>query len=54
MRALYERPVEKGKLKGQAAARPVALVACMCKLLVTCNAVVRDGAAWEPNRVLAA
>ena len=48
VKALYERLVEKGKPK------KVALVACMRKLLITCNAVVRDGAAWEPNRALAA
>ncbi len=48
VKALYERLVEKGKPK------KVALVACMRKLLVTCNAVVRDGAAWEPNRAFAA
>ena len=48
VKALYTRLVEKGKPK------KVALVACMRKLLVTCNAVVRDGAAWEPNRALAA
>ena len=48
VKALYERLVQKGKPK------KVALVACMRKLLVTCNAVVRDGAAWEPNRALAA
>ena len=48
VKALYGRLVEKGKPK------KVALVACMRKLLVTCNAVVRDGAAWEPNRALAA
>lgn len=48
VKALYERLVQKGKPK------KVALVACMRKLLVTCNAVVRDGAVWEPNRGLAA
>ena len=48
VKALYERLVEKGTPK------KVALVACMRKLLVTCNAVVRDGAVWEPNRALAA
>ena len=48
VKALYERLVQKGKPK------KVVLVACMRKLLVTCNAVVRDGAAWEPNRALAA
>ncbi len=54
VKALYARLVEKGKPKGRADARPVALVACMRKLLITCNAVVRDGAVWEPNRALAA
>jgi transposase len=48
VKALYGRLVEKGKPK------KVALVACMRKLLITCNAVVRDGAAWEPDRALAA
>ena len=43
VRALYERLVAKGKPK------KVALVACMRKLLVTCNAVVRDGQAWSPS-----
>ena len=41
IKAFYARLVAKGKPK------KVALVACMRKLLVTCNAVVRDGAAWE-------
>ncbi len=48
IRALYERLVAKGKPK------KVALVACMRKLLVTCNAVVRDGAAWDRTYGLAA
>ena len=39
--AFYERLVGAGKQK------KVALTACMRKLLVTCNAMVRDGAAWE-------
>ena len=43
VKALYERLVAKGKPK------KVALVACMRKLLVTCNAVVRDGQAWSPS-----
>ena len=48
VRAFYERLVTKGKPK------KVALVACMRKLLVTCNAVVRDGAAWDRMYGLAA
>ncbi len=48
VRALYERLVAAGKPK------KVALVACMRKLLVTCNAVIRDGAAWEPSNALTA
>ena len=48
VKALYERLVEKGKPK------KVALVACVRKLLVTCNAVVRDGAAWDRTYGLAA
>ena len=43
VKALYERLVARGKPK------KVALVACMRKLLVTCNAVVRDGQAWSPS-----
>lgn len=41
IRAFYERLVERGKPK------KVALVACMRKLLVTCNAVVRDERGWQ-------
>ncbi len=48
IRAFYQRLVAKGKPK------KVALVACMRKLLVTCNAVIRDGAAWEPSNALTA
>ena len=48
VKALYERLVGKGKPK------KVALVACMRKLLVTCNAVVRDGQAWSPSYGLVA
>ena len=48
IRAFYERLVGAGKPK------KVALVACMRKLLVTCNAVVRDGAAWDPGNALTA
>ena len=48
VRALYERLVAKGKPK------KVALVACMRKLLVTCNAMMRDEAAWDVNRAAVA
>ena len=48
VKALYERLVAKGKPK------KVALVACMRKLLVTCNAVVRDGQKWEASYGLVA
>ena len=48
IKAFYERLVGKGKPK------KVALVACMRKLLVTCNAVVRDGQAWSPSYGLVA
>jgi transposase len=41
--AFYRRLVERGKPK------KVALVASMRKLLVTCNAVVRDETAWRPD-----
>ena len=41
--AFYERLVVGGKPK------KVALVACMRKLLVTCNAIVRDGTEWDPS-----
>ena len=48
VRALYVRLVAKGKPK------KVALVACARKLLVTCNAVVRDGEAWDGSRAAVA
>ena len=48
VKAFYERLVANGKPK------KVALVACMRKLLVTCNAVVRDGRAWEASYGLVA
>ena len=43
IKAFYERLVAAGKPK------KVALVACMRKLLVTCNAVVRDGQPWSAS-----
>ena len=48
VKAFYERLVARGKPK------KVALVACMRKLLVTCNAVVRDGQPWSPSYDLVA
>lgn len=48
IKALYERLLEKGKPK------KVALVACARKLLVTCNAVLRDGQAWDVSRAAVA
>lgn len=48
VRAFYERLVGQGKPK------KVALVACMRKLLVTTNAVVRDGHGWDVSRAAVA
>lgn len=47
LRGFYERLLEHGKPK------KVALVACMRKLLVTCNAIVRDGAGWDSEYTVA-
>lgn len=46
-RALYDRLVAAGKPK------KVALVAVMRKLVVTCNAVLRDEATWHGKRAVA-
>ena len=43
IRAQYERLVAAGKLK------KVALVACMRKLLVILNAIVRHQSTWSPE-----
>lgn len=43
IRAFYERLLEAGKPK------KVALVACMRKLLVILNAMVKNGTHWDPN-----
>lgn len=43
IQAFYQRLVAKGKPK------KVALVACMRKLLVVLNAMVKHGSAWNPN-----
>jgi transposase len=41
--ALYTRLVQRGKPK------KVAIVACMRKLLIICNAMVRDHSVWTPE-----
>lgn len=41
IREFYQRPLEKGKLK------KVALVACMRKLLVILNTMIRDNRTWQ-------
>jgi transposase len=43
VRAVYERLLAAGKPK------KVALVACMRKLLIWCNALLRDGTLWNPQ-----
>ena len=43
LRACYQRLLERGK------SRKLALVACMRKLLVTLNAILRDSASWNPD-----
>jgi transposase len=43
LRALYARLLAAGKLK------KVALIACLRKLLVTSNAILRDRTTWNPN-----
>ncbi|MEX2372791.1 MAG: transposase, partial [Dehalococcoidia bacterium] len=43
LRAFYQRLIAAGKPK------KLALVACMHKLLVICNAILRDGRPWDPN-----
>jgi transposase len=41
IKQFYDRLIEKGKLK------KVAMVACMRKLIIIMNAMMRDGAHWE-------
>jgi transposase len=43
IRAFYQRLRAAGK------PQKVALTACMHKLLIILNAMVRDNAAWNPN-----
>jgi transposase-like protein len=45
IKEFYERLLEKGK------PRKVALVACMRKLLVILNAMVRDDCCWNPELI---
>lgn len=48
IREFYQRLVAEGKLK------KAALVACMRKMIVILNAMIRDGKEWEPNITQAA
>jgi transposase len=43
LKRFYDRLIAKGKLK------KVAMVACMRKLIILMNAMIRDGADWQPN-----
>ena len=43
IRVFYQRLTERGKPP------KVALTACMRKLLVIANAMVRDGVSWDPT-----
>jgi transposase len=43
IRAFYERLLEAGKPE------KVALTACMRKLLVILNAMLKNGTMWDPN-----
>jgi transposase len=45
IRTFYQRLIANGKLK------KVALVACMRKLLVILNAMVKNGSEWNPDYV---
>jgi transposase len=46
LKAFYDRLVSKGKLK------MVALTACMHKLLIILNAMLRDGKTWQPVAIV--
>ncbi len=54
LRAHYQGLVARGKAKGRASARPVALVAWMRKLLIWLNAMARDRQPWNVEIHLAA
>jgi len=45
IKTFYERLCQKGKPK------KVALTACMHKLLIILNAMVKSGTSWQPNQV---
>jgi transposase len=45
--ALYNRLIDRGKPK------KVAIVACMRKLLIICNAMIRDNSRWTPALAIA-
>jgi transposase len=47
IKVFYDRLLSKGKLK------KVALVACMHKLLVILNAIIKSGKSWDENHVTA-
>lgn len=44
LKRFYDRLIAKGKLK------KVALVACMRKLIIVMNAMIRDNSEWQPMR----
>ncbi len=46
LRAHYQALLDRGK------AKKLALVACMRKLLITLNAILRDSTPWNPNHVV--
>ena len=48
IRAFYERLLAAGTCK------KVALVACMRKLLIILNGMLRDGSQWDPQHALKA
>ena len=43
IKGFYQRLLDKGKLK------KVALTACMHKLLILLNAMIRDSQTWQPQ-----
>ncbi len=45
IKAFYERLIQKGKLK------KVAITACMHKLLIFLNAMMRNNQTWQPQIV---
>lgn len=45
LKQFYDRLIGKGKLK------KVAMVACMRKLIITMNAMIRDGSSWQADRI---